>query len=189
MSKESVFTTGKVAKLCGVTINTVVKWFDSGVLKGYRIPSSGDRRIPRESLLEFMKEHSFPLSGLEETSTKVLIVDDDPVITEVISRMLKADGGFKVEVAQSGFRAGILAKGFKPDVLVLDIMLGDINGKEVCKIIRDDPTLKDIKILAISGKFESRDEASEFMDGMFNDFLGKPFEAQVLMKHLRRLTN
>ena len=187
MAKESVFTTGKVAKLCGVTINTVVKWFDSGALQGYRIPSSGDRRIPRKNLVEFMKSHSFPLGELEETTTRVLIVDDDPVVVEVISRMLKNDGEYKVEIARSGFRAGVLAKGFQPDVLVLDIMLGDINGREVCQIIRSDPSLKDIKILAISGKFDTKEEAMEYMEGQINDFLPKPFETAALMKRLKRL--
>ena len=58
---------------------------------------------------------------------------------------------------------------------------------EVCKIIREDPTLKKMKILAISGKFETRDDASEFMNGMFDDYLGKPFEAAELKKRINKL--
>ena len=52
-----VFTTGQVAKICKVAPRTVSKWFDSGRLKGYRIPGSQDRRIPREYLIRFLKEH------------------------------------------------------------------------------------------------------------------------------------
>ena len=189
MRHKAVYTTGQAAEVCRLSQQTIIRCFDSGQLDGFRVPGSKFRRIPRKNLIEFMKVHSFPLAGLEETNTRVLIVDDDPIVTEVISRMLKAEGGFKVEVAQSGFRAGVLAKGFKPDVLVLDIMLGDINGKEVCKIIREDPSLKSMKILAISGKFESREAAMEFMDGMFDDYIGKPFEAPVLMKHIKKLTD
>ena len=51
-----VFTTGQVAKICKVAPRTVSKWFDSGRLKGYRIPGSQDRRIPREYLIRFLKE-------------------------------------------------------------------------------------------------------------------------------------
>ncbi len=54
---KKVFTTGQVAKICKVAPRTVSKWFDSGRLKGYRIPGSQDRRIPREHLIRFLKEH------------------------------------------------------------------------------------------------------------------------------------
>ena len=70
-----VFTTGQVAKICKVAPRTVSKWFDSGRLKGYRIPGSQDRRIPREYLIRFLKEHGMPLGDLEdEAMAKVLIV-------------------------------------------------------------------------------------------------------------------
>ena len=52
---KKVFTTGQVAKICKVAPRTVSKWFDSGRLKGYRIPGSQDRRIPREQLIRFLK--------------------------------------------------------------------------------------------------------------------------------------
>ncbi len=61
-----VFTTGQVAKICKVAPRTVSKWFDSGRLKGYRIPGSQDRRIPREYLIKFLKEHGMPLGDLED---------------------------------------------------------------------------------------------------------------------------
>ena len=59
-----VFTTGQVAKICKVAPRTVSKWFDSGRLKGYRIPGSQDRRIPREYLIKFLKEHGMPAGPL-----------------------------------------------------------------------------------------------------------------------------
>lgn len=61
-----VYSTGQVAKICGVSPRTVGKWFDSGRLKGYRIPGSQIRRIPREHLIKFLKEHGMPLGDLEE---------------------------------------------------------------------------------------------------------------------------
>lgn len=53
----NVFTTGQVAKICKVAPRTVSKWFDSGRLRGYRIPGSQDRRIPRDALIRFLKEY------------------------------------------------------------------------------------------------------------------------------------
>lgn len=55
---QKVFTTGQVAKLCKVAPRTVAKWFDAGRLRGYRIPVLGDRRIPREHLAAFLREHN-----------------------------------------------------------------------------------------------------------------------------------
>src|SRR5579862_1715510 len=72
---KKVFTTGQVAKICKVAPRTVSKWFDSGRLRGYRIPGSQDRRIPREHLIRFLKEHGMPLGELEDEAVgKILIV-------------------------------------------------------------------------------------------------------------------
>ena len=87
-----VFTTGQVAKICKVAPRTVSKWFDSGRLKGYRIPGSQDRRIPREYLIKFLKEHGMPLGDLEdEAMAKVLIVAQDQLMIENLKRELPLD--------------------------------------------------------------------------------------------------
>src|SRR3981081_760824 len=78
---KKVFTTGQVAKICKVAPRTVSKWFDSGRLRGYRIPGSQDRRIPRERLIRFLKEHGMPLGELEDEAVgKVLMVGAESVI-------------------------------------------------------------------------------------------------------------
>ncbi len=111
-----VFTTGQVAKICKVAPRTVSKWFDSGRLKGYRIPGSQDRRIPREYLIRFLKEHGMPLGDLEdEAMAKVLIVAQDQVLIENLKRELPLERSFKVAIAASGFEAGIQAESFHPD--------------------------------------------------------------------------
>lgn len=73
-----VFTTGQVARIFSVNINTVIKWFDENKLKGFRLPSSNERRIYRESIVEFMKEH--------EISTDLLRVFDEEVSSRNRSR-------------------------------------------------------------------------------------------------------
>ena len=59
--EKDVLTTGEVAKICNVASRTVSKWFDSGQLRGYRIPGSKDRRIPVSNLIKFMKSHGIPM--------------------------------------------------------------------------------------------------------------------------------
>ena len=99
---RTIFTTGQVAKICKVAPRTVSKWFDSGRLKGYRIPGSQDRRIPREYLIKFLKEHGMPLGDLEdEAMAKVLIVAQDQVLIENLKRELPVEKSFKVAVIHS----------------------------------------------------------------------------------------
>jgi excisionase family DNA binding protein len=86
---KKVFTTGQVAKICKVAPRTVSKWFDSGRLRGYRIPSSQDRRIPREHLIKFLKEHGMPLGELEEEGLhKILIIGAEKLFIDRIKEVL-----------------------------------------------------------------------------------------------------
>jgi len=74
MSEIDVFTIGQIAVICGVHSRYVSKWFDSGRLKGYRIPGTQERRIPRECLIRFLKEHGMSLDGLREAEQDPSVV-------------------------------------------------------------------------------------------------------------------
>src|SRR4051812_22711526 len=126
MSKQKqVFTTGQVAKICQVAPRTVSKWFDSGKLRGYRIPGSQDRRIPREHLIRFLKDNGMPLGSLEQESWhKILIVGAEPLFIERLREMLTEDDDYKYEVAHSGFEAGTKAHAFQPDTIIIDHAMG-----------------------------------------------------------------
>jgi two-component system, OmpR family, response regulator RpaA len=62
---KKVFSTGEAAKICRVAPRTIMKWFDQGRLRGYRIPGSQDRRIPRDNLIRFLKENGMPTEALD----------------------------------------------------------------------------------------------------------------------------
>ena len=146
---KTVFTTGEAAKICKVSQQTIIRCFDSGQLKGFRVPGSRFRRIPREALYKFMKDNGIPTDALESGKRKVLVVDDDAELVELILNVLDEDGRFEVRVAQNGFDAGMMVKEYQPDLIILDVMLPDINGKEVCHRVRADATLEDVRILCI----------------------------------------
>ena len=78
MTTKTVFTTGEAAKICKVSQQTIIRCFDSGQLKGFRVPGSRFRRIPREQLVNFMRDNGIPTDGLESGKRKVLVVDDEP---------------------------------------------------------------------------------------------------------------
>jgi excisionase family DNA binding protein len=107
---KKVFTTGQVAQMCKVAPRTVSKWFDSGQLKGYRIPGSQDRRIPREQLVKFLKENQMPLGELEEEEWhKILLIGTDGAMNDRMRELLPAGDRFKFEHAATACEAGILS--------------------------------------------------------------------------------
>ena len=130
-----------------------------------------------------MKDNGIPTDALESGKRKILIVDDDEDLAELISDTFKSDGRFEVRVTNNGFDAGMLVKEFRPDIVVLDVMLPDINGKEVCQRVRSDPALDTVKIVCISGMVE-QDKVADLRDAGANDFLQKPFAVEKLLERV-----
>jgi two-component system, OmpR family, response regulator RpaA len=182
---KTVFTTGEAAKICKVSQQTIIRCFDSGQLKGFRVPGSRFRRIPRDSLYRFMKDNSIPTDALESGRRRILIVDDDPAIVELIRDVLNADGRFESKDVNNGFAAGMQAKEYHPDLMILDVMLPDINGRSVCELVRSDPTIVDIKIICISGMIEE-DKIDDLKAAGADDFLHKPLDVDELIKRICR---
>jgi excisionase family DNA binding protein len=180
---KDVLTTGEVAKICNVAPRTVSKWFDSGALHGYRIPGSKDRRIPLNQLIRFMKQHGMPLNGLMTGSTRVLIVDDEQDIVEVLEKILEGEAKYEVEVAKSGFTAGITAEKVRPHVILLDMHLRDVDGREVCKQVKASPDLQLTKVIAMSGKM-SEEELKGLLAFGFDGYLKKPFHVRQVIESI-----
>jgi len=183
---KSVYTTGEVADICKVSQQTVIRCFDSGRLKGFRVPGSRFRRIPRAALLEFMKSNEIPLDSLDSGKKRVLVVDDDEAILEMVTDLLERDGRFEVRVARGGYDAGMRTQEFQPDVIVLDYKLPDINGNEVCRTIRSNVTLSQTKIIMISGVADP-DEEAMLREAGIDDFLRKPFQIDELIARILQL--
>ena len=180
---KTVFTTGEAAKICKVSQQTIIRCFDNGQLKGFRVPGSRFRRIPREALYKFMKDNKIPTDALESGKRKVLLVDDDADLVELMTRVIEEDGRFEVRIASNGFDAGMMVKEYRPDLIVLDVMLPDINGKEVCHRVRADTTLEDVRILCISGMIEE-DKIQELRLAGADKFLHKPFDIEELIDEM-----
>ena len=179
---KDVLTTGEVARICKVAPRTVTKWFDSGQLRGYRIPGSKDRRIPVTQLIRFMRQNNMPLDGmLHFTKTRILIVDDEGDIVDMLRDLLSQQTTYDVQVARNGFEAGLAAEKIKPHVILLDINLGDINGRDVCKSVRMNPDLQMTKVVAMSGHLTDEEGAALLTQG-FESFIKKPFTVQQVIQ-------
>jgi excisionase family DNA binding protein len=180
---KELFTTGEAAEICRVSQQTIIRCFDSGRLEGFRVPGSKFRRIPRENLIKFMKDNSIPLDGMETGKKKVLVVDDDTEIVDLLVEVLSRDGRFDVKTATSGYEAGIQTQRFRPDCILLDYMLPDVNGNVVCHTIRKNPEFENIKIIIVSGVIK-QEEIDQLLKSGAQDFVKKPFDINDLIKRI-----
>ena len=151
---DDVLTVFKASKCCSVSPKTIINWIESGLIKAYKTPG-GHRRINRKDLIAFMENQGMPLPDkdkeMESGRIKILVVDDDPIIVESIVQALEEDEyDYEVISAADGFEAGIQVNHFKPDLILLDIMMPDIKGFDVCKKIKGKPETKDTKIIVLS---------------------------------------
>ncbi len=181
---KKVFTTGQVAKICKVAPRTVSKWFDSGRLRGYRIPGSQDRRIPREHLIRFLKEHQMPLGELEEEGWhKVLVIGAEQLFIDRIRELLPEDDDYKYEMAPSGFEAGIQAESFHPDTIIIDMAMGRSEGLQIAQNLRRKAQYEATTIIGLASEDEANPEALN--NHGFNDVYKKPFDIALLAEKIR----
>jgi excisionase family DNA binding protein len=185
--EKDVLTTGEVAKICNVAPRTVSKWFDSGQLKGYRIPGSKDRRIPLNNLVQFMKAHGIPLDGVMSGKTRVLVVDDEKDITDALRKLLVEQAGYEVRTAGNGFEAGVECERFKPHVMLLDLHLGaDGDARHVAGLIRTNDDFAMTHIVAMSGKLTDG-QAMNLRQQGFDFFLKKPFQVRQVIEAIEKV--
>lgn len=185
-SDKKIFTTGEAAEICKVSQQTIIRCFDSGRLAGFRVPGSKFRRIPRAELLKFMKANDIPTSVLDHGRKRILVVDDDRAILDMFKDILSRDERFDVRVAETGYDAGMLTEAFRPNLLILDYMLPDVNGNIVCQRLREREETASTKILIISGVV-NQSEIDGLLKAGAQGFMRKPFDVHELLKKVSEL--
>lgn len=181
---NKVFTTRQTAKICHVASATVCRWFDSGLLKGFLVPGSQDRRIPRLNLIEFLKENEMPLDAIEEADiAKVLLVSQDQVLIKYLRRELTPQNFFSVGVAASGFEAGIQTERFRPDGIVIDCSFGEIEAWQICQNLRSDSELANTLLIALLPD----DGSAISLETGISEIFKKPFDAALLIERIKSL--
>ena len=148
---------------------------------GIESPAAKIGGFPLNQLIRFMKQHGMPLNGLMTGCTRVLIVDDEQDIVEVLEKILEDEAKYEVEVAKGGFAAGLIAEKFRPHVMLVDMHLKDIDAPEVCKQVKKNPDLQLTKVIAMSGKLTDA-EASGLLRLGFDSFLRKPFHVRQVIE-------
>jgi excisionase family DNA binding protein len=184
---KNVLTTGDVARICNVAPRTVSKWFDSGQLKGYRIPGSKDRRIPLSELLRFMKENNMPSPSIPTGKIRVLIVDSSENSAAATAQALNARNNYEVQTVSSNFETGLVAQKFNPHVLLINLFADGIDAGEICKSIRFDEDLSAIKIIAVANQLSSS-EATALLQKGFDGYVSNPTDINKIVEEIEHTT-
>jgi two-component system alkaline phosphatase synthesis response regulator PhoP len=122
-------------------------------------------------------------SALAKSATyKILVVDDDPDIVELLEFNLKKEG-YITASAGDGRRALAVAQDFTPDIILLDVMMPHLDGIATCRLLREQPRLKDAYIMILTARSEEFSEVAAF-DAGADDFIAKPIKPRALLSRL-----
>ena len=122
---------------------------------------------------------------MKKTSAKILVVDDDPEIVEILKYNL-SNSDFEVKVAYNGIQAVKKSKKFKPDIILMDVMMPEMNGIEACTEIRKIDNLKNVQIIFLSARGEDYTQIAAF-DAGADDYINKPIKPKILIKKITNI--
>ena len=180
---KSVLTTGEVAKICNVAARTVSKWFDSGQLKGYRIPGSKDRRIPIDELVHFMRHHNMPTDALVSGLTRVLILDSNTSDAQGMAKKLNEAMPLEVQVVETSFEAGIVTQRFCPHVMIVNFHATGVDASHICRVIRSLEEFETMKIVALAGHL-LESECAALLEKGFDDYILDPMNISLISQKI-----
>lgn len=185
---RKLYTTHEVAKLLGVTPITVIRWIESGKFKCFTTVG-GHRRIDYDELVRFAQAYNLPWRGDEELMNRkeyvVLAVDDEPDVLQILGDMLGSLPDLRFIEVSNGFTAGAKLVEERPDMILLDFLMPELDGFEFCRFLRQDPRFKDVPVIAVSGLKSDADQ-QRMREAGVNDILAKPFSVDQLVKKIER---
>ncbi len=115
---------------------------------------------------------------------KILIADDNENIRELL-RYLLEDEGYKLSLAKDGAEAIRKVRDFRPDILFLDIMMPEINGYEVCRIIKTDPSLKNTHVIMLTAKGQEAEQQGKEVGA--DEYIIKPFSPMEVLTKIKQI--
>jgi excisionase family DNA binding protein len=185
---DDTMTVFTASKYCNVSSKTIINWVEAGHIKAYKTVG-GHRRIKKHDLEAFMLQQGIPIPEQKEEGErkKILVVDDDLIIVESIVQALEEDEfDYEVISASDGFEAGLQVKHFNPDLLILDIMMPDIKGYEVCKKIKSGEDTKHTKIIVLSAYLDE-EKFKQMKDNGADVCFSKPLPLSKLKDEVAKL--
>lgn len=182
--EEKAYTTFEAAKICHVTHHSIKNWIKQGLIKASRTPG-GHYRILESDLDAFREEYDMFPREKGSAKKRVMIVDDDPDALALMEKIL-TDEGFDLIKVSNATEVGLKAAQLSPDLILLDFLMPEINGFEVCKALRENELTRSTPIMAVTCLTKERDIERIFACGA-DEYLAKPFKVEQLLEKVREL--
>jgi excisionase family DNA binding protein len=180
---KNYLTPNQVAELLMVSPSAIRLWSEKGELKAL-LTAGGHRRFKLADIKAFAIQRNIELNIENESQFKILIVDDDAPFAEFLDTALSVKfNELEIKISHNGFDAGIQLKEFKPSIVLLDLMMPGIDGFQICQQIKQDPLLKHIRVIAMSGDVNSKNKQKIIKAGA-EACLEKPIKIDELGKLL-----
>ena len=181
-SKKHYMTPNEVAELLMVSPVTIRQWAQKGKLEAMTTPG-GHRRFSIEAIEKFAAENNLTLNPVQKGGTRILIVDDDVSLANFLQELLRQRiDTLQVEVVHDGFSAGRMMESFTPEIVLLDLMMPQMDGFEVCRMIKQSER-SNTRVIAMSG-FCSPENMQRILHEGAECCLKKPFSTSVLLTAL-----
>jgi len=182
--EQKAYTTFEAAKICHVTHHSIKNWIKQGLIKASRTPG-GHYRILEEDLDAFREEYDMFPRAKGTGKKRVMIVDDSPDALALMEKVL-ADEGFELIKVSNATEVGLKAAQLLPDLILLDFLMPEVNGFEVCKALRANDQTRNTPIMAVTCLTKERDIERIFESGA-DEYLAKPFKVDQLLEKVREL--
>ena len=181
-------TTGEIAKYCGVTLRTVIRWLETEKLKGFKLPGRGNNRVLVDDFIVFLKQHGMPIPPelSVDNEVRILIVDDEMSMAKAIQRVARK-AGLTTLIANGGFQAGLMLSIYKPALMTLDLNMPSLSGFEVIRYTREQKELENTKIIVISAMDDI--QLNDAMQIGADKAFPKPFDQSELMAEFKLMAN
>ncbi len=184
-AQQTLYTVAEAAKLCGVSRVTIWRWIKSNGLPAMKT-AGGHHRIDGQELWTFLAKHNGSTrKATPSQRLRTLVVDDDPQIQKYLSRLL-TDLGHSVQTSKDGFEAGLRVATFRPQLVILDIVMPNMDGLEVCRLLKSEPSTAAVHVIAISGYDVVMNERRALACGA-DSFIAKPIDRIQLLNEIETL--
>ncbi len=183
---EKIYSTQQVSELLNVARKSISNWIDQQKLKAFKTPG-GFKRIRHSDLLHFINEYGMPVPPQLITSKRILIVDDDELALKTYRRIFRKLGKtILVQTNNNPVEALIEIGGGKPDLVIVDILMPNMDGYEFCKRLKKHPETKDIKVIAMTASTNGSHEKEVLAAGA-DDFYLKADDTRLLIQKAKNL--
>ncbi len=187
--EKKLLKTNEAAQYLGVSRSSLTNWVKQGLIGGGATPG-GHYRFSMEELDQFAERRGLLKAGLVEggVATKILLIDDDESFREFVKEALEVFKGFELKEAVDGMMGALLVGSWKPDLIVLDIRMPNMNGLELLKHIRENPETAGADVIVASAHLSAEVRAE--LEGLGAEMiLEKPVRLAKLVAAIQKLAD